>query len=728
MTEGDPKQLKAWIAKEAKRFKDNITKMKNEDGELLYNEDMIIERICRFYKNLYENEEVDPEVRQEIINDFDKCLSKDSVEALEHPITSAEVQRAIEKLNLNSAPGPDGLTSHFYNKTKSEASHVLADLFQNIAEGDDYPDTMQETNIRIIPKPGDLTDIKNWRPVSLINTDQKILSHVLAERLKPHLSQIIHPDQMAYLSKRSMNAGILFNKAVIQKFKRRQNNLQMIALDFSKAFDRVDRTYLLNLLSKIGIPENLLNIITAMYSGNTANILINGKVSRLINIKRGVRQGCPVSALLFIIALEPLLDRLRKDDRIRGIVENLLEKKLSGYADDLTVYTTNNSLPAIMKIVRFFCQGTQFKINEDKTEVLFIGDNSNASIKILGVKLYNDEGTESDEINKLPEQIVKSNKALRKQMSTRARASASHVFILSKMLHQLRFSNPSKKSIDQAQGLLIKKVTGKRHFTIKREVLYRNTLRGGIRLPCIDAASIAAKIADIYTAILNNADETLREFTLNDLDDPNGFIRQNIKRQLSTFRLEFDKFNGTSIILKDRRNGTFINAPLKYRQLYDLIINRLTFTSGEERVDRAVQKYGIDKQHFYNSMRKMWQSKNSLSHEKNIFYEFAYNSIRDKKFYYSIGHKNSHTCFLCKASNETVEHLVLHCPFTRRFRVTTGLTGRKDLFCNDRGKMGVFTRYIATLVLGSWGNTPDITRKMLAYITTEYNKLTSQPV
>ncbi len=136
----------------------------------------------------------------------------------------------------------------------------------------------------------------------------------------------------------------------------------------------------------------------------------------------------------------------------------------------------------------------------------------------------------------------------------------------------------------------------------------------------------------------------------------------------------------------------------------------------------------MEKQHFYNSIRKMWQSKNSLSHEKNIFYVFAYNSIRDKIFYYSIGHKNSLTYFLCEASNETVEHLVLYCPFTRRFRVTTGLTNRKDLFCNDRGKMGVFTRYMATLVLGSWGNTPDITRKMLAYITTEYNKLTSQPV
>ncbi len=552
--------------------------------------------------------------------------------------------------------------------------------------------------------------------------------YFLAERLKPHLSYIIHPDQMAYLSKRSMNAGILFNKCIAHKYRKYNRKLKIIALDFSKAFDRVDRTYLLDLLANIGIPQNILNVIKEMYTDTTANILINGNRSRKICIKRGVRQGCPVSALLFIIALEPLLDRLRNNENIKGILLRLLEKKLSAYADDVTVFSTEEAMPTIMGIVNLFCKGTQFKLNEDKTEILHIGDAEDSFVKILGVNIYSNEGTEQKEVDKMTTDIVQSNRSLRKQMSIRARASASHIFILSKLLHQLRFNNPSKKSLNEAQSIIAKKVTMKQHIFLAKEILYNNTLRGGIRLPHVSAACLAAKIADLYTALLKDDDEMHKEFFVDDLEDKKNLSRINIDKLLRLFGYDFEKFNGTSIMLKDRRDSTFIAAPTKYRQLYELFTSRCSSALSVNKMGKVCNKYNVTAQHFYKSLRVMWQSKNALSHEKNIFYQFAYNTIRDKKFYFSIGHKNSHTCFMCKASYETLEHLILKCPATYNFRLATGIKTYRDLFCHNRSKIGTITRCIATIVIGSWSNSPNTTRRLLYFLKNDYiNKLT-QPV
>ena len=371
----------------------NIRKLKTDNDKVVTGNDNILSETSKFYENLYSSKNVAEDINGLFLNDDIPKLTDDNKSSCEQDITVNECYKALLTFKNNKSPGNDGLSKEFYLKFWAELSKPLIECYLFSQKVGSLSESQRQAVITLIEKKNkDRQYLTNWRPISLLNLDYKLLTKILANRLKPLLPAIISTNQTGYVKNRSILDSIRIIQDLIhhQNLKNQPGILLMI--DFKKAFDSIEWSFILNALKKFNFGPNFTNWIKTIYTDISSCIINNKKSSKYFQLHRGVRQGDPLSPYLFIISLELLSCAIRRSNYIKGISIGSREYKLTQYADDLTLSLSNaSSVRESLQLLEHFRNYSGLNINIDKTEAMLIGSFININYNLnLNVKITNE--------------------------------------------------------------------------------------------------------------------------------------------------------------------------------------------------------------------------------------------------------------------------------------------------------------------------------------------------
>ena len=299
-----------------------ISFIKNSKNKSLYKSDDILEEGAKFYSDLFSKSNISDKDIDNFLNGINTnhVLTEIEAQICEGLITEHECLTILNKMAKNKTPGFDGLPLEYYLYFWENIKSLVIDSFNESFEMGELSETQKQMIISLIFKKNERHFFKNYRPISLSNVDYKILAFILSARLQNVLHKLISPEQVAYVKERFIGQNIRLLLDIIEYARKFNKNGVILFLDFEKAFDSLSWDFIFKCLKKMGFKENFCQWVKIIYTKPKAFIKINGFLSRSVNIERGIRQGCPLSALIFIICTEFLSLYIKEKNDFEGFI------------------------------------------------------------------------------------------------------------------------------------------------------------------------------------------------------------------------------------------------------------------------------------------------------------------------------------------------------------------------------------------------------------------------
>jgi hypothetical protein len=349
----------------------------NVNGLLIRDPVKILKEQKKYYENLYEEKDPGLIYNNEFLATQNvKKLSDMQKLSCEGLITLTEIKYVIKNAKNNKSPGCDGIPWEFYKIFYKDISIFLLRSLNDAFANKNLSITQKQGIITCLPK-GDKPReyFKNWRPITLLNCDYKILSGVLANRMKNVLPDIIGEDQKGFIKGRFMgeNTRVLYD--VMEYLIHSKKVGLLLLIDFEKAFDSLKFSYIREILKTYNFGETYISWFNLIYKDVKSCVLNNGFVSNFFKVNRGWRQGDPWSPYLFILCVEPLAQAIINSRCINGIdIKNNIYK-IGQYADDTFILLdgTEQSLRNCLLLLERYAHCSGLKLNIDKTNVVWLG-------------------------------------------------------------------------------------------------------------------------------------------------------------------------------------------------------------------------------------------------------------------------------------------------------------------------------------------------------------------
>eukprot|EP00253_Pinus_taeda_P015506 PITA_15506 len=322
---------------------------------------------------------------------FPRFVEEEEAGRLSEVVSKEEVEHVIKSMAKDKSPGPDGWTielfTHFFESIGDELTEVVD---ESRRKGEIHL-PFNATFIALIPKKEDPDSFEDFRPISLCNCIYKIIAKIIALRLKPILSKNISSEQFGFLDGRQIHEAIGVAQETLHSIRQTIKKGAVLKIDLSKAYDRICWTYLRMLLTHLGFKLEFINWIMGCVTSVRFVVLINGAASSFFKGQRGLRQGCPLSPLLFLLVAEGL-SRLIMEAKRTGLIKglevaiNLFISHLL-FVDDILLFTNGslNEVKEIKIILDLFMKATGMQINIRKSHFIMEGFSRNECSQITAI-------------------------------------------------------------------------------------------------------------------------------------------------------------------------------------------------------------------------------------------------------------------------------------------------------------------------------------------------------
>lgn len=478
-----------------KQTKCFIESLVDKSGKVVTGKSGILDTVYDFYCGLFDSAGVSVPCAEAAVDALKRRLRPDEAEQCDAPVSLEEVRSAIAALRSGKSPGEDGLTCEFYKRFARRLAPILLRLFLDMQAEGRTAEGFSVSVVTLVFKKGNRSNLGNYRPISLLNVDYKIIAKVLSNRLRGVIGSVVGPTQAYSIPGRDISDVLLSLKYVLSQM--HSTGGIHVSVDFSKAFDRVEHGFLFSVLGKLGFGSGFIDWLRLLYMSAVSKVKVNGSLTDCFPLKRSVRQGCPLSAFLYSLVAEPLAAMLYRETQVSGVrVPGGREVKIFQYADDTNLLLRDTeSLESALHVLNVYCLASGARVNFEKSFIAFCGSvapapvsvplrDAGSSYRVLGVLLGRDQ---KECAEKMWEKLIGDIKGILtlwkfRNLTLKGKVLVVNSLCLSKLVHALTVYEMGG-DIANRISLLVS------HFLWKRErgliahsVMINEVSKGGLKL------------------------------------------------------------------------------------------------------------------------------------------------------------------------------------------------------------------------------------------------------
>lgn len=362
-----------------RRQRNRIESLLNSEGACIIGDQAVGDEFCHFFEDLFKSR--GPRNWGGILHCVQGKVSDANNTRLTAPYSVDEVRTAVKQLGSLKAPGPDGFPGLFYDHFWDIVQRSINDLVSEFFSGNCRLDLLNHTHIVLIPKVPKPTSVNHFRPISLCNNSYKILSKLMANRLKPLLPNLISMHQNAFVPGRQIQDNILLAHEAFHylRLKSSRKSFELgLKLDMNKAYDRVEWDFLEDTLRKFGFDNRWCSLVMLCIKSVSFSLVLNGSPGNRFFPSRGLRQGDPLSPYLFLLVSEVLsLNIIKASDN--GVIQGIkLSRGCPGlshlfFADDSLFFlqARPSNCIALKSILDDYCAASGQEVNPLKSSLYF---------------------------------------------------------------------------------------------------------------------------------------------------------------------------------------------------------------------------------------------------------------------------------------------------------------------------------------------------------------------